>query len=434
MPIVALTAQYLKGLKPPSTGRIEIWDERTPGLCLRLSSTGKGAWSFRYRPREGAGFQRITLGSLEALGLADARERAAKQRAAVVDGRDPQKERIAKREAARTALTFDALVQRYIDEYAKPRKASWRNDEGYLKRPRAAWGKRPAAEITRRDIIALLDEIKVAAPISANRTQSIIVTLFNWAVDAELVETNPAARMKKRAKETAKERTLSDAEMRVLWTALAGEGAGVKADVADALRLLLLTGQRPGEIAALGRAEIVDLDDPADARIEIPGARMKAGKPHVVPLAPMARDIVVAAIARRRSDGDDQSELEPRDKAVFASRFVARATLARHSLSQGLRRVIASLDASKWESDSAAAETIASLKAAPPTPHDFRRTVGTGLARLGVSREDRKAVLAHVEDDVHGRHYDKYERLKEKRAALAAWEAHVSVIIAERRR
>lgn len=75
-------------------------------------------------------------------------------------------------------------------------------------------------------------------------------------------------------------------------------------------------------------------------------------------------------------------------------------------------------------------EAVASLKANPPTPHDFRRTVATGLAALGVLREDRLAVLAHSPGDVHATHYDRYERLKEKRRALEHWEAHVAEIIA----
>lgn len=425
MPIVALTTQYVRSLKPPESGRIEIWDERTPGLCLRMSSTGRAAWSFRYRPREGAGFQRITFGSLDDLGLADARERAAKQRSAVVDGRDPQRERVARREAVRNALTFDALAQRYIDEYAKPRKTSWQNDAGYLRRPREKWKDRPAGEVTRRDVIDLLDVVKATAPVSANRTQSILVTLFNWAVDGELIEVNPISRLKKRAKEAAKDRTLTDDEIRGLWKML-DTSSTVLPDVAGALRLLLLTGQRPGEIAGLLRSEILEIDR-KNARVEISGARMKAGKAHVLPLAPMALGVIATALARRKADSEpaDGKPSRPDSVAVFASRFVSRDSLARHSLSQGLRRLIAGLDA-----DKVGAAVVKSLQAHPPTPHDFRRTVGTGLARLGIPREDRKAVLAHTEDDVHGRHYDRYERLAEKRAALELWERHVAALMA----
>jgi integrase len=75
------------------------------------------------------------------------------------------------------------------------------------------------------------------------------------------------------------------------------------------------------------------------------------------------------------------------------------------------------------------AEAVETLKAEPPTPHDFRRTVATGMAVLGIPREDRLAVLAHLQGDIHGSVYDKYERLKEKRVALETWERHVQNLL-----
>jgi integrase len=188
-------------------------------------------------------------------------------------------------------------------------------------------------------------------------------------------------------------------------------------DVALALKALLLTGQRPGEIVGARQGELVDLDAPAKARWEIPAVRMKARRPHVVPLAPMARVLFQDAVARRQAQGDTVG--------VFGSRFANRDTLARHSLSRALQRVIAQLDRRHG--------AAVSLADRPPTPHDFRRTVGTGLSQLGITREDRMAVLAHVAGDIHGQVYDRYERLKEKRAALAAWECHVAAFIGQGR-
>ena len=211
MPTEALTAALVDRLRraPPRTpGRVEYWDSKTPGLCLRISATGAAAWTFRYRPRNGGGYQRVTLGAPPSVGLADAREHASRLRGEVAGGSDPQRERMAKRDAAANAFTFDRLAQRYLDEYAKPRKSSWRNDEIFLKRPRQAWGERDAATITRRDAIELLDEIKRTAPVSANRTHSVLVTLFNWAVEDQLLDATPIAGLKKRAVEKTKDRTL----------------------------------------------------------------------------------------------------------------------------------------------------------------------------------------------------------------------------------
>ncbi|PVE20393.1 hypothetical protein DC522_32600 [Microvirga sp. KLBC 81] len=420
MPIIDLTTAYVRSIKPPPTGRLEIWDKRTPGLCLRVTPTGAASWSFRYRPRNGSGYERITLGSLQDLTLAGARERAVKFRGQVVDGSNPQKDRRERREAAKQVLSFDRLAERYLEEYAKPNKASWKMDEMYLKRPRAALGEREAKAITRRDVIDVLDTIKKTAPVSANRTQTVLVKLFNWAVDSEFVPANPIAGLKKRVKEEAKSRVLDDEEIRVLYEALT-KADGVTRDVADALLFLLLTGQRPSDAAGMVVTELFQLNDPAKARLEISARRHKSRRLHVVPLTGMARHIIASALERRARDGDEHG-------SVFASKFSNRATLARNSLSQGLARVIERL-----KDDEQTALPVQNLKNNPPTPHDFRRTVGTGLARLGVLREDRKAVLGHAESDVHGMVYDQYERLREKRIALEAWDRHVSELVTNKK-
>jgi integrase len=418
MPVVALTAQFIRGITPPKSGRVEYWDQLTPGLCLRVTSNGTGSWSYRYRPREGGKQnERITFGSTEALSLADVRDKAARVRAAVVDGGNPQLTRRQKREAARNVLTFDALADRYLSEYAKARKASWKDDQQRLARARESFGHREAATITRREFISFLDDVKRTAPVQANRIQSLVCGLLNWAAEGELIDANPISGLRKRAKETASTRTLSDDEIRVLWRALENTKEA-SADIAVALRVLLLVGQRPGEVAGALQAELKSFDDPKNARWEIPAERMKARRPHVVPLAPMACELFCDMLARRREEGDRAG--------VFASRFLGRETLARHSLSQALGRVIARLKARGPD-----AEAIRSLQDDPPTPHDFRRTVATGLAVLGIPREDRLAVLAHQPADVHGAHYDQYERLREKRIALATWERHLAKVLGQ---
>jgi integrase len=421
MPVLNLTAQFVKGVRPPPEGRVEYWDTHTPGLCLRVTARGSASWSYRYRPREGGKQnERVTFGSADLLSLADARDRAARVRAEVVDGGNPQLTRRQKREAAKNALTFDGLAERYLRDYARPRKASWKDDEQRLGRARKALGKKEAAAITRRDVINFLDDVKRAAPVQANRIQTIICTMYNWAVEEELLDTNPIAGLKKRAKETAATRTLFDAEVRVLWAAFdrAGRESITGLDVAEALKALLLTGQRPGEIAGALQRELLHLDDSKTARWEIPSERMKARRPHVVPLAPLTRAIFEDAVARRREEGDKGG--------VFGSRYLDRETLARHSLSQALKRIIAKLKADELNTDA-----VESLQANPPTPHDFRRTVATGMAALGIPREDRLGLLAHLAGDIHGAVYDKYERLREKRIALEAWERHVAQVIGE---
>ena len=139
----------------------------------------------------------------------------------------------------------------------------------------------------------------------------------------------------------------------------------------------------------------MDVDNPARARLEIAAARMKGGK----------------ALHSTRADGPGNragaTRTGGRGAGVsFPVGFSDKGPVARHTLSQALSRIIERLPDAK------------AIQAPYPTPHDFRRTVATGLSALGVPREDRLAVLAHAQDDVHGIHYDKYDRLAEKRGRL----------------
>jgi integrase len=412
MPKALLSDPFIRAIQPDK-GIVEFWDEKVSGLCLRVMPSGLRTWTFRYRPQGSSAFRRLPLGRYPEIGLSKARERALEQRVAVSGGDDPQGAIRSRREKAAKAQTFGKLAAEYVERYAKAQKRSWAQDELFLRvHVLPEWDARPAEKITRADVAALLDKIATRAPTSANRTHTILSKVFNWAIDSGLLDASPIAGMKKRAKEKAKERVLTPGEIRALWQAL-GE-SNIAPAVVAALRVLLLTGQRPGEVAGIGLDEIKD-GDGARARVEIPANRMKGARAHIVPLAPMALAIVHEMQKRA---GQGQTHL-------FASEYADRGAIARHTLSQALRRLIPTL-----APDGPDAEAILTLKANPPTPHDFRRTVATGLAALGVLREDRMALLAHSHGDVHGTHYDKYERFAEKRRALELWESHVAEILA----
>ena len=96
-----------------------------------------------------------------------------------------------------TALTFDALADLYIEKYAKPQKASWKNDAGYLRHARRVWGKRKAGSITKQDAAKLLFDVVAVAPVSANRLRSVLVKLFGWAATARCSTDNPMLGVKK---------------------------------------------------------------------------------------------------------------------------------------------------------------------------------------------------------------------------------------------
>jgi integrase len=409
MPTLPLTDTMIRAAKADRNKRLEITDAKCQGLELRVTGTGAKSFAFQYRSRRGDNkVVRLTIGSYPDVTLANARTIADQHRKAIADGRDPRDEK--RVEAAKVAAksegegrTFDAVADEYLDKYAKLKKSSWRNDESYLRRPRARWGKMPVTAITDDGVAALLDAVAAEAPVSANRTQSILHTLFRWAREPgrKYITTNPVADMPRRTKEKPKERVLDDAEIRKLWRGLDDTKLPAERSVALALKLILLTAARPGMVAGMTREELRGLDGKTTPEWHLPGSRMKNGKPFIVPLSREA----VAVIKEAMPDKDGV--------VVFRSRFHNRASIARHTLSQSLLDIVRHLGMKKF------------------TPHDLRRTAATVARSNGVPRDNVKALLAHVEGDVTAV-YDQYDMLDEKREAVTALGRAISRIAAKR--
>jgi integrase len=153
------------------------------------------------------------------------------------------------------------------------------------------WRTRRFDGIGRGDVVALCEGLVAkGSPIQANRVQALISKIFSFALDAELVAGNPCARLKKRSKETRATRVLSDDEIRLFWRRIGDPPNSAR--MGQALRLVLLTGVRVGELAGAEIREFDRLDDADQAKWTIPAARSKNGRAHVVPLSEPARKIV----------------------------------------------------------------------------------------------------------------------------------------------
>jgi integrase len=378
--------------------RLEISDSACIGLTLRVTVNGVKTFAFRYRLGSETG--RVTIGKYPTVSLADAREIAGEYRKAVAAGRPPQpfKPVGADDEGGQT---FDEVAARYIEEYAKPNKSSWQNDEGYLKRPRAAWGKRQIATITDDDVAALLSKIAKTAPVSANRTQSVLHKMFVWAKEPgrKFVTVNPLADMPRQGKEskTKQQRVLSDDEIRTLWRGLEDPNLPAGPSVCRALKVILATMARPGMVSGM---EIEELQNVGGRHPEwhLPPERMKSRRPFVVPLSRLAAGLI------RESLADDGQPV------VFPSDRSEDGKVARHSLSQATIKVCKYLGLAKF------------------TPHDLRRTASTIARRAGAPREDVKALLDHTHADVTDV-YDKYDMLAEKRAVVGIVERELVRIL-----
>ena len=211
-----------------------------------MQPTGARAWKCIYshhgRPRW------LHLGDAGAIGLADARTLAAEAMLAVARGKDPA----AEKRAERGAGTFAELAERYVEHYAKRRNKSWAQGDKLIRRhalPR--WGKLQAASISRADVRAMMSRIE--APVLANQVLAAVSAVFSWAVKQEVVGTNPCRGVDRNATRS-RERVLSDSELPRFWSAF--DDAGLV--VATALKMMLLTGQRPGEVSHMRREHIVD--------------------------------------------------------------------------------------------------------------------------------------------------------------------------------
>jgi Arm domain-containing DNA-binding protein len=195
-----ITKTLVDGLEPAAS-EYTIWDAKLPGFGVRVRPSGAKSFVIVYRAGTGrtAPVRRLTLAAVGKIAPEAARTQAKILLGTVANGADPAAEKRAKRPKAEQ-LTFDELAQRYIDEYAKPNKSSWENDVGYLKRPRTALKRVLASSVTDDDIADVLDEIAEDAPVSANRAQSVIHKMFEWARQPgrKHVPSNPIHGMERR--------------------------------------------------------------------------------------------------------------------------------------------------------------------------------------------------------------------------------------------
>jgi integrase len=414
----ALTDALIRAATAPKAGRTEIADARCVGLVFRVTDKGAKSWSFRFRDPTSRLTQRATIGVYPDVSLSQARERADDMRRAVAAGNNPNTDRERERTEA-TTRTFKALAERYMAEHSRrhkrPRSAD-EDDRNLRLHILPTFGTKRFDKITRAEVIALLEGLVTAGtPTAANRVHALLSAIFNFAIDNAILNASPAARLKRRGVERVAKRTLSDDEIRLFWPNVLH--APVSRSVGLALRLALLTGARAGEIAGMRREELADLDDGARAAWTIPGERTKNGRTHIIPLGPLARETIAQALEMIEAD-------EPR---VFPSKARADRSVTPHALAVAMARFASRMDkkskrrltgpgAATWQTDT-------------PGPHDLRRTLATRLSSIGIAGEDVAAVLNHVRRDVTSRHYDQYQRLAEKRRALAAWEVALSLIL-----
>jgi integrase len=354
---------------------------------------------------------RATIGAYPDISLGQAREQANELRRVVASGQNPIDIK-RQRRADAGAKTFAALAERYLTEHSRRFKRSSGEDERNLRlHVLPLWQARRYDEIRRADVIELIERLVAAdKPVLANRVHALISGIYSFAVDADLVGSHPCSRLKKRGVERIGRRVLSDDEIRLFWPTTIHPP--VSRRVGLALRLILLTGVRAGEVAGLRLHELSRLDQPQAAAWILPAERVKNGRPHLVPLSEPACETIREATALLKGRGEFLFPSPARD---------VPGPISAHALAVAMRRYAGRLTGSN--------EAVTTWQAEPPSPHDLRRTVATRLSGLGIPKEDRDAVLNHARTDVGSKHYDLYDREREKRRALNTWATALALIL-----
>jgi integrase len=281
----ALTAKTIQAAKP-SDRRQEIPDGIVKGLYLVVQPSGTKSWALRYRY---AGKPvKLTLGRWPGMSLQAARIAASEALDKLARGGNPAAEKKASKAARMQAeLEGRNKVASLLDQFDRRHLAKLKSREGalyYLNRfIRAPWGERDVQSITRRDVLDLLDEIADSGRgITANRVLAHLRKFLNWCAEREIIAANPAAGIKPVAPENRRDRVLSDDEIRLFWQACEAVGY----PFGPLGQLLLLTGQRRGEVAQMTERELSGDTWHLDA------SRTKNKRPHDVPLSRAARAIL----------------------------------------------------------------------------------------------------------------------------------------------
>jgi integrase len=397
-----------------------VFDDAQRGLAVRVTASGGRTYLCQYTLH---GHKwRIPLGACSALSLAKARQAAAAVMGDVAKGRNPAAERkdaAAAERARRTRnrLTLRVLIEDWKRHHLGGRRPSYAAEAvRALHRAFAGHLDDAAEDLDRVAVVQGLDTLtrrrkrkdanvvnKWKGSAIVGRTAAYGRAAFAWAVKRGVVRVNPFADLPVSKSVGKRERVLSDDEIAEVWRA-ASHAAFPYGTI---VRLLILTGQRRGEVAGMAWNELSD-----DLTIwTLPDARTKNGVTHTVPLSAPVRDVLMML-----------------DKASGTVLPGAAATPF-----AGWSKAKRALDGAIME---ARAKAAGSMPASPfPwTLHDLRRTVATGLQRLGVRLEVTEAILNHISGSRGGIAgvYQRHDWAAEKRSALDAWADHVISIVGGR--
>jgi integrase len=413
---------------PPDRKDVVVWDEDLHGFGLRIQRGKKGIRvNYVVQYRTGAGLGRRMTFANGALRAQEARQRASVLLADAKTGRDPQGDKVAKRQKG--SHVFKAVAKSFIADKElpeppnkpKPGKTYWRPSSAKQYRHILLTCCQPLhgfdiAAITRGEISTVLRRIEDQRGVRmAALTRNRLMTLFIWAMGEGLTETNPVMAARKVEYNVTRERILSDDELVRIWRACEPENFPHGGNFGRVIQMLILTGARRSEVTGMKRDEL-KLED---GLWILPGERAKNHRKHTIPLSPPAHAILEELLERKRWNGKTWTS----DRFVFSSFGTMNVQRTRDALYER------SGTKDWWL-------------------HDIRKTVATGMGNLGIPPHVISCVLNHVSVfrmDVQGMtvnvqgprtgitgKYNLSPYFREMKQALDCWAEHVMALVEDR--
>jgi len=389
--------KLLTGLKPKAT---KYYSREGRGFALRVMPSGVKTFLFIYthegRRRE------MNLGNYPHVTQAEAREQYQAAYSLAVKGIDPQEHNkaIAAAKEKEANCSFGHFAKLYLEQADQIfSNKNWFNTIqcALNKDLLPEWKDRHISEISRRDVITTLDKVGKRAKGQVNNVKKAASGVFTYALDRDYINSNPVANITRAIanfKQEPRDRYLDEAEINHIWKAI-DTGVGTD-EIKRALKLILVTAQRPGEIATMHRSEI-------DGEWwTIPKEKAKSGNEHMVYLTPTALELI--------GDTEGHIFLSPRAVKPIRTSHMSQLVSIPRGDTQGNIYHVPYYGLPRW------------------TPHDLRRTARTHMPRIGILNEYAEAVLNHSKKGIVGV-YNKYDYQEEKKAALIRWETELLSLI-----
>jgi integrase len=393
----------------PSHTDTFLWDPELRGFGIKITPKGAKTYVLQYRMGgRGTPTRRYTIGTHGSPWTpATAREEAQRLLLQVKRGVDPQLSD-QQRRREEVSLRFEEYAERYLSQHGKrwSTKTLPTVKSNFKNWITPALRGRSLRAIRKPDIVAMLDRIEEESPDRVALARNVYAharKLFSWAVSRGDIDHNPFEGLEPPRGPASRERVLNDRELAAVWqgTLKLGKPFG------PMIRLLIITGQRREEVAAIDWSEL----DRSSREWTLPAGRSKNGKAHTVPLSELA----IAALDELAGGSE-----WPEASLIFST--TGKTAASGHS------RAKLRLDAIL--KNAADDPSRKAHKLAPWRIHDLRRTFATGLQRLGVRLEVTEACLNHVSGSRRGivGVYQRHQWAEEKRSAFEAWGAHLTAL------